>query len=379
MRVAIDASTICSPSGGEGAGIEHYTWSLVFFLVREFPAHHFLIFVPAAFSKMRERELAGCCRNIRVIRARNWRVPFVFRHMLFPLAAFLWHAEVMLLPAAHGPLFWQGKSVAVVHDVAIYEHPEWFPEASVENLTTRWIVPRILARATRLIAVSEATKQAIERMFSFLCTPISVVGEGVSDPFSQDAVSGVEEFVLFLGTLEPRKNIETACRVFDYFLELHPEKVGGLRFLIAGAEGWKTEGIHEAVADVNQRWQEASGEDVIRIVGPVSEREKWFLYHNAQAFLFPSLEEGAGALPEVAGEAALMADPQDVEALTALLSQCLLMPEVAEGLRIAGRERAKQFSWEAVAKQVGEILEAAASPVIARNEPFDFAQGKLRE
>ena len=235
-------------------------------------------------------------------------------------------------------------------------------------------------------------------MFSFLCTPISVVGEGVSDPFSQDAVSGVEEFVLFLGTLEPRKNIETACRVFDHFLELHPEKAGGLRFLIAGAEGWKTEGIHEAVADVNQRWQEASGEDVIRIVGPVSEREKWFLYHNAQAFLFPSLEEGfgrpvieamvagapvvcsnAGALPEVAGEAALMADPQDVEALTALLSQCLLMPEVAEGLRIAGRERAKQFSWEAVAKQVGEILEAAASPVIARNEPFDFAQGKLRE
>ena len=294
MKIAIDATTICDASGGEGAGIECYTWSLVFSLIREFPSHRFLIFVPAAFPSDREDILVGPRGYVRIFRQPSRGIPFLFRHLLFPLAAYLWRAKVLLLPATHGPIFWKGKSVSVIHDVAIYEHPEWFPTSSVEHLTTRWIVPRVLSRAAHLIVVSEATKQAVSRVFPFLRAPISVVRQGVSDEFPQHPISHVEEFVLFLGTIEPRKNIETVCRVFSRFLEIHPEKARGLKLMIAGSEGWKMEKIHEAIACVNQRWREAAGEDVVRVVGPVSEREKWFLYHNAQTFLFPSLEEGFG-------------------------------------------------------------------------------------
>lgn len=380
MRFAIDASTICDASGREGAGIEHYTWSLVFSLARAFPSHRFLVLVPVAFQKASERELIGSCVNLRIIRSWSWRVPFVFRHLLFPLAAFLWRAEVLLLPATHGPVGWRGKTVSVVHDVAIYEHPEWFPISSVENFTTKWIVPRALSHTTSIAAVSEETKKALVRVFPFLRQQVFVVGQGVEFQEFQGTISGVEEFVLFLGTMEPRKNIETACRSFDLFLQAHQEKAKGLKLIIAGMEGWKTESIHEAIMEVNRRWEETAGEDVVRVVGHVSEREKWFLLHHAQAFLFPSLDEGfgrpvleamaagapvvcsnAGALPEIVGDAALLANPRDAETFALLLSQCLLMPEVAEALRAAGKERAKLFSWNKVAKQIGNILESAAN------------------
>jgi glycosyltransferase involved in cell wall biosynthesis len=236
-----------------------------------------------------------------------------------------------------------------------------------------------MERAQAILAVSSATQRQIEHFFPPSIDKVWVIHEGVrKSPISEKPTEEFpydREYVLYLGTLEPRKNLVTAIEAFDAFLTLHPEQATLARFVLAGAFGWGTEPVVEAADRVNAKWQFVEPHGVVQALGKVSEEEKWRLLSHAAAFLFPSLYEGfglpileamsagtpvittaCGALGEVGGDAVLAVDPLDVEQMSFAIAQCVLVPEGTQVLRRAGQEQVKKFSWERAARETMEVI-----------------------
>ncbi len=381
MRIFIDGSTICDEKGEVGAGIEHYTWSIIFSLLRVSSEHEFLLHVPAQLSPPRLRTLTEGVRNVRVIRSWGLNISFVSQHLLFPLRIAATRSDVFFSPFGQLPLFLHGKSVITVHDVSIYDHPEWFLELGEQKFSKQVVVPSSFKNATKIICVSDFTQKRLNSLFKESCGKTSVVFEGVEPmeisneyserfPFDKD-------FVLFLGTIEPRKNLANAFFAFHGFLESHPELASQVRFVVAGKLGWQTKQIEEIVAQVNNHWKEAEPNGVIQFLGPVTEEEKWTLLSRASCLLFPSLEEGfglpvleamsvgtpvittrCGAIPEIAGDAALYVEPDNIEQMNFALAQCFLVPEGIGEFKEIGLARAKEFTWESAAEKTLEVIES---------------------
>ncbi len=358
MKVAIDGTTMRARDGGPGAGIEQYTREISAALV----------------------DLGG--ETVQVVMPIG-HVPILSRHLSVPLQALMLGADVLFCPSGHIPLGWFGRAVIVVHDLAIHEHPEWFPSGP------SFLDTRSIHRAEKIIAISEATKEQILRLFPDVHADITVIYPGtILTHMHQDgstvAESPVEstgqrevvqDFVLFVGTLEPRKNLENAIAAFDRFLRMDPERAVTTRFVLAGKLGWKSESIVEAVTQTNDAWRKKAGEDVVHMLGYVNDTEKESLYAQAACLLFPSWYEGfglpvleamaagmpvitsnRGALPEVGGDAVMYVEPDDIEQMALALAQCVMMPEAMAEMVEAAKKRVNQFTWERCAKESLAII-----------------------
>src|SRR5438034_612240 len=248
-------------------------------------------------------------------------------------------ADVLHCPTYRGPVRPRVPFVVTVHDVAVLRHPETF---------NRWprsysprVVPRVLRAARGVIAVSEFTRRELIELLAVPEARIHVVPNAVEDEFTQDGPAEPGEYVLAVGTLEPRKNLN---RLVEAARRSHTE----LR--IVGARGWG--GVE--VAGNGVRW-----------LGEVSDAELARLYRGAACVAYPSLYEGfgipvleamacgapvvtsaRGATEEVAGGAAVLVDPLDVEAIAAGIEEALGR---TDELRMRGLERAQAFSWDVTA------------------------------
>jgi len=215
-------------------------------------------------------------------------------------------ADVLHCPTFRGPFRARQKLVVTVHDVAVLRHPGWF------NLWTRsysrYAVPRVVAAADRVIAVSEFTKRELASLLDVADEKIRVVPNAVEDVFRPDGPRAEGEYVLAVGTLEPRKNLARIAAAVD----------GELR--VVGARGW---GGVEAPANVN--W-----------LANVDDEELAALYRGARCLVYASLYEGYGipvaealacgcpivtscdsAMAELAGDDAVYVDPTDVGSIRA--------------------------------------------------------------
>lgn len=384
MRIAIDGTTLTDASGGVGAGIEHYTWEIIRALLQLNTPHTFIVSIPRTMSIPRLRSLADGInhRSVRFVKEFGPDISFFSHHLFLPVRFGLAHVQVLFAPSGQLPLGWLGKSVITVHDVAIYEHPEWFTALGEQNFSTRVVVPKSLARASHILAVSETTKQRLEKVFSNTKNKTSVVYEGVNVPkteFPQNSSTQFpfdRDFILFLGTVEPRKNLAMAISAFDLFLQQHPEFINTCRFVIAGKNGWGTQEVFQLIEEVNQIWAELEPNGVIHYLGAVTEEEKWLLLARASLFIYPSFYEGFGlpileamaigtpviisqesALCEVGREAVITIEFGDIESMALSIAQCLLLPEGVKMLCDDGIARAKYFSWEQTAQETLRILE----------------------
>jgi len=292
--------------------------------------------------------------------------------------------DVVFAPHGQLPVAYKGKSLITVHDVAIFEHPEWFPEN--QDFSTRVVVPRSFDRATAILAVSQSTGHKLQQLFPNTEEKIDVVYEGVSVSEAYEVLSGMDQtstrfpydrdFILFIGTIEPRKNLVQAFRAFHSFLEARPEQAGQIRFVVAGRRGWQTKEVEAELLRINHAWKDVEPHGVIQLLGSVTEQEKWTLLARASGLFYPSLDEGfglpvleamavgtpvitsnRGALPEVGGDAAIYVDPDNIEAMVFALTQVLLVPEGIRGFMEEGIERVKQFSWDQTAKNTLQHIE----------------------
>lgn len=215
-------------------------------------------------------------------------------------------ADVLHCPTFRGPFRAPRPLVVTVHDVAVLRHPEWFNRWTATY--SRIAVPRVIAAATRVIAVSEFTKRELMDLLATDEAKIRVVPNAVEDVFTPDGPRAEGDYVLAVGTLEPRKNLERIARAVD----------GELR--VVGARGWG--GV---APPPNVTWLEG-----------VTDAELAALYRGARCLVYASLYEGFGipvaealacgcavvtsggsAMEEIAGRDATYVDPLDVESIRA--------------------------------------------------------------
>ncbi len=255
------------------------------------------------------------------------------------------------------------RTVLTFHDVV----PRVLPETSTAEIIERF--DRCVSRlryVDTILTVSNFSKREMVEKLGIDPEKITVCYNGVDDIFfieesSGDIVrkySGGSPYILFVGTLEPRKNVES---LLEAFRELNRRE---MKLLLAGKEGWGTESIRKKIQEL------ALGQDV-SFLGYVPEEDLPHLYRGAEAFVYPSYYEGFGipiieamasgapvitsraaSLTETAGDAAILVTPGDVHGIVEALRGILDNPTLKGELRAKGIERAKVFSWDRCADQV---------------------------
>jgi glycosyltransferase involved in cell wall biosynthesis len=232
-----------------------------------------------------------------------------------------------------------------VHDLAIFRHPDAF---------NRWsrtygpvVIPRVLKRADRVIAVSEFTKHEVVDLLDVPDEKIRVIPNGVDETFLRDGASADGDYLLAVGTLEPRKNIGRIAEAAQR---------AGLELRVVGERGW---GDVDVPGD-GMRW-----------LGFVPDDELARLYRGARCFVYASLYEGfgipvleamacgtpvvatrGGGTEEVADGAAVLVDPNDPVDIAAGIERAVLL---RDELVRRGRERARSFTWRAAAEATVEV------------------------
>lgn len=337
MRVAIDTRAL---AGGEATGVGRY--------------------IQALFAALRD------AHGIVVTPYDSQGPPIVGAQLILPARMRLAGADVIHGPANALPLLHAGlPGVVTIHDLAIYDHPEWFP--SGQWFATRVVVPQSIRRARAVVCPSMATRDAIVRLFGVAPSRCHVIPHGVEPEFALPASASVrdevrsryglpERYLLQVGTIQPRKNYVTTLRALARI-----PAAQRLPLVAAGGFGWNYGPVVDAVRELGLA-------DWVRFPGYAAMADLPALYQMASAAVFPSLDEGfglpvleafaagtplaasnAGALPEVAGDAALLCDPLDDVALAGHLQQLMQDPSTRARLIAAGRARAQQFTWSASA------------------------------
>ncbi len=287
--------------------------------------------------------------------------------------------DVLFVPAHVLPLRSRWRlppSVVTIHDLG-YRH---FPKAHTLaqrlylEVSTRWSA----SAATRLIAVSRATAEDLARSYATPPEKIRVVYEAAPPPTPVTPVSNTatrqrlgldRPYVLFVGTLQPRKNVVRMAQAFAALVGR--QGIDG-DLLLAGAPGWKSEPVLAALAGLGLG-------DRLRRLGYVADDDLPALYTGARLFCFVSLYEGFGlpvleaqsygvpvmtannsSLPEIAGDAALLVDPTDVDAIADAMLRLSQDEALRQRLIAAGYENVKRFSWEKAAAETLAVLEQAA-------------------
>jgi glycosyltransferase involved in cell wall biosynthesis len=268
-------------------------------------------------------------------------------------------------------------AVVTVHDLSFYRYPQAFRRFNRAYLG--WITRVSVRKAARVIAVSESTRQDVIAFCGVPGERVVVVPNGVTGEFCPADARAVaefrrrkglpERFILFLGTLEPRKNIER-------LLEAYARMVAGRAareaptLVIAGARGWFYDTIFARAGRLGLA-------DRVIFPGFVPAEELPWWYRAAELFVYPSLFEGFGlpvleamacatpsitssvsSLPEVAGDAAVLVAPEDTAALAAAMARVLDDPALAARMRAAGLRQAARFPWTRTARETVAVYRA---------------------
>jgi glycosyltransferase involved in cell wall biosynthesis len=283
----------------------------------------------------------------------------------------IYHAPHYVLPAAV-----RARSVVTIHDCIHLMFPQYLPNraAYAYARATMWLAAK---QSACILTVSEASKRDILHFFNVPAAKVVVIPNAIDERFSrsysEEEVARVREryqldqrFVLYVGNIKPHKNL---VRLIEAFNQLRRGDLEDLRLLIIGDEISKLPALRRAVHR-NKLHKH------VRFLGYLPDDTLAILYRLASVFVFPSLYEGFGlppieamasgtpvvtsnvsALPEVTGDAALLADPYDVESIVDAMRQVLSDPALAAEMSRKGLLRAREFSWERSAAKTLEVYQ----------------------
>jgi glycosyltransferase involved in cell wall biosynthesis len=311
-----------------------------------------------------------------------------------PWRRILWEQTVLAantrrLDLIHGlafaaPIASGCPSVVTVHDLSFLRFPSAFHSANRSYLS--WITRASTRRAARVIAVSESTRQDVIHMIGVPAERVIVVPNGVTHEFCPADETEVSNFrrhkglpshyILYLGTLEPRKNLVRLVEAYS-LLASTAQTGGSLTIpplVIAGGKGWFYDEIFARVTELGLG-------DRVLFPGFVPGEELRWWYCGADLFVYPSLFEGFGlpvleamacgiptitsrasSLPEVAGDGAVLVEPEDVGELADAMRRVLSDPVFAGELRAAGLRQAACFSWTRTAAATREVYRSVLGP-----------------
>jgi alpha-1,3-rhamnosyl/mannosyltransferase len=350
MRVGVDARPAAEVPGGRGS----YVRELLRALARLGSEHEFVL-----FARRRWEDL-GAGFSWRLVRGREplW-------NLRAARAASAEGCDVYLTTDSY-PTAWflRVPSVLMLHDLIAFDRTR-LPNRR-DSLIQRATLPLALRRATAVVCPSAATARDLAQRFPG--AGAEVVALAAAERFDSAGPGREGDYVLAVGTLEPRKNLP---RLIEAYAGLPKPVRAGRPLLLAGAVGWDEEETLAAVA---------AHDGLVRRLGYVPDAELPALYRGADVVCYVSLYEGFGlpvleamscgaavlasatsALPEVGGDTVRYVDPTDVESIRAGLTSLLADPE--ERLRLGRRaaERARRFSWRKTAEETLAVLERAAA------------------
>lgn len=273
-----------------------------------------------------------------------------------------------------------GKTFTIVHDMAYMAYPQ-----TVTTRTRRWLnryLERYCQRAFKVLTDSEFSRQEIHRYLNVPLEKIEVIYCGVDHMqfhpnYTDEQKTKVQQrygidkkYILYLGTLEPRKNIETLITAYWKLKTAMPDAP---KLVLAGKKGWLYDSIFETVNDYGLK------KEVI-FTGYVDEADVPLLLAGASIFVFPSLYEGFGippleamacatpvitsnvsSLPEVVGEAGITIPPLDVDQLVLAMIRLLTDKKFREQMQNAGLRRAQKFTWERSAQKLADLYRCFGS------------------
>lgn len=362
LRVVVDATAMPTLRAGAGAYVTELLRSVdpddvdLHVLVKRRDASEIADLVPHA--TLHEIPVSG--RATRIIWSHSLLASRVRR-----LRPDVFHGPHYTLP---GGL--RCPSVVTFHDPTFFTLPELHERAKVAYFTRT--TRSGIARASRVVAVSEYTRRGAIEHAGADPDRVDVVHHGVDLARYSPGLDASDRrpYILFVGTLEPRKDVPTLIEAYDA-LDTAAELV------IVGQRGWHTSAIDEALG--------RSRKGSIRLTGYVTDEQKIDLYRNASVFVYPSIAEGFGlpvleamacgapvvtttgsAPEEIAGDAARLVSPRDAAALRDAIASVLSDDAVAAGLRQRGPERARLFAWTGAARRTVDVWRRAASARVAR-------------
>ncbi len=386
MHIGIDLR--CLPVVGEpGDGVAHATRELLRGLINVAPgAHQWTLFVPENSVGDKERHIFQECQgpSCRVVKLQTAAGGSLRQSLQRHPCELLFVPSGAAAPGLRVPL------IPWVHDIAIFEHPEWFPQSLLKRTLTTNLFRKGVLKAPQVLAVSQFTKDELVRLFNLDPAKITVTWEGGDSVLGKlqgadlsaakqqakarlQARGVVHPFILCLGTLEPRKNIPIALTAWSQAKRSFRRPVD---LVVAGRDGWKLNAIAKSL-DAATTPVAHEGPRLHRIETPTDEHRRDLLL-AADLVALPSLYEGfglvalegmqaqtavaasnGGSLPEVLGSGGLILPPQEVGAWAAAFVDIMNDAEARKRLAQQGKEQSARMSWERSAKTVLEILTRA--------------------
>ncbi|MDP9313974.1 MAG: glycosyltransferase family 4 protein [Chloroflexota bacterium] len=379
MKIALDYNAALR----QPAGIGRYTRELVraflrlntgaelvlFYAARDLPPDH-----PGLHALRELQAEFAQVRAARIPLGERW-LTIVWQRARLPLPVERWTGPVDLV---HAPDFVlppvrRAPTLLTVHDLTFRIHPET-AHANLRRYLDR-AVPRSLRRATHVVVDSESSRRDLERLMQVPPAKVSVLYPGVGQHFrrvtAEDKLAAVrhkyelpEQFLFFIGTLEPRKNLERLMQAFERVRST--QHVPPFELVLGGKPGWLS-------APILERARHTPG---VRLLGPIAEDDLPALYTLASGCVYPSLYEGFGfpplealgcgtpalvantsSLPEVVSDLGILVDPMDITAIAHGIERLLTEQTLWMEAATRGPSQAAKFTWERAAEQLWHIYQ----------------------
>jgi glycosyltransferase involved in cell wall biosynthesis len=375
MHIGLNAHLLSSSKSYRAAGINSYIYSLLQHLPDAVGEHKLTVFLG---DKEASGSLPGVETRVSTLPTRNPAIRILWEQLVQPVQLLREGIDILHSLAFVQPVALHCAGVVTVYDLSFVLFPQRLP--SWRRTYLRWGTAFSVQRAGRVIAISASTKRDVVRVLDVSEGKVDVVPCGVDEgfrpvesPAQLDALRTKRhlppKMILFVGTVEPRKNLTTLLRSYA----LLKRRFAPPPLVLAGPRGW---GHEETISLV----EELGLKNEVIFPGYIPREELPLWYNAATLFVYPSLYEGFGlppleamacgtpviasntsALPEVVSDAGLLVEPTDAEEMAEAMHLLLSDGDLRDTLRRKGLQRAESFSWQRAAVETARVYDRALS------------------
>src|SRR5665647_2941569 len=384
MRIGIDARTILNPEKGDAIGVGHYTYQLIRHLLEIDKENEYVLFFDFRVREKDVKKFSQPNVKIRFYPFSDYKkyLPGIYNEILG--SAILSKEKLDLVhTTSHTsriPVSYSGKTIVTIHDLAVYKLDDVFPRFF--QAKNKALISLMVSKAEKIIAVSHSIKNDLQAILKCPEEKIQVIYSGFDKRMFEipevdrkkilDKYAIKDKYLLFLGTLEPSKNIVRLFEAFKIFKEKNKKDkiISDYKLVMAGKRGWLAKEYRQIAKDLGL------AKDII-FTGYVMGDDLVPLFHNADFFVMPSLYEGFGttvleafatgtpaivsnvsSIPEITGDAAELVNPMDVQNIAEAMIKLSRNEELKNAYREKGFKQLEKFNWEKCARETLEVYKS---------------------